>query len=566
MKLPGDKRIFRFLFLVLSVISAMGLVLRCQGLDRFLEYDEVWTLWRYIALPWHEIFTHLATPNNHCLNSLFIKWLCALFQADAVLIRLPALTAGLLTILLALRVVWNMTRRSGPVFLTALWIAFQPFLIHYSRTARGYSLQIFFVLAFFLLLIRPPRASAQWKTALALFACAAGACLSVTSGLIFVGAGGAAWLLCFALFRSGKKSLPAFPAVSERGSFRVFAAAGGAFLILAGLWYGSLYGELKQGQQFGAELAGLTDFLRFCLDTLNEMHLIPLLILTAAALCIRKRNPFRFLFAFSLIFCVLTLLSALATKAGPVRVYLPLLPPMVISGAAALPVLCRALRRTRWLLPASLIVSIFPLAFFAEEMDKLESAGSEHIAAEVMAETPENVVIVYRRGDEIPVLFNVPSTASDLRNRLCHPSGLSGLLLMGRTDALEVMDGQGGNADIPLTDEYICKQLPPKQKIPLTFFPLEPLGENGLSLSGPLFMNIRSGRPDDFLFRRGQWLRVGAVITAGARSDSRDLFGLYVCEKPAMTLQECLNTELNSGGRIRFYRFRKTSQAGGAEP
>jgi hypothetical protein len=198
-------------------------------------------------------------------------------------------------------------------------------------------------------------------------------------------------------------------------------------------------------------------------------------------------------------------------------------------------------------------------------MEKIEPPGSEHIAARVMAETPKNVIIVYRRGDELPVLFNCPEAAPDMMERLRNPAGLSGLLVMGRNDVLEVFDAHGRNADVPLKG-CAYEELPPEDGIPLTLFKLEPLKKNDAPSFASLLMNVRSAGPDELVFRRGSWLRIGAALTAGFRTDLRDLSGFYICEKPSMTVQDCLDTELNSGGRIRFYRFRKTSEAGGSRP
>ena len=563
---PADskRKIQWFLFIPAALLAAAGIVFRCQGQTRFLEYDEVWTFQFYVPLSCHDIFTDVATPNNHCLNSLLIKWLYSVCpDGSAGLVRLPALAAGLLLLFLALCAVWKMTRQPGPFLLAAASLGLQAELIHFSRTARGYSLQSLFVLAFFLLLVRPVRSSGSWKTASLLFLCAAGACLSVTSGLIFIGAGGAAWLLCFLFAQRKKKRVrPVFPAVSEKGGWKSVAAAGIVFLIFTGLWYGSQYAKLKQGQQFGTELSSPDGFLRFCGTVLSGLHLFPLLLLTTAGLFIRKRNPFRFLFSFTLIFCALVLLSALATKAGPLRVYLPLCAPLAVSGAAALTVLCRAVRRPRWDLPAGLLVSLFPLAVFPGDMEKIEPFGSEHIVAEVMREIPKNVIIVCRRGDEIPVLFNCPESVQDFQARLQNPSGLSALLVMGRKDVLEVMDGRGRNVDVPLNPEYVREELPPQKGIPLTRFKLEPLTENDDPASGLLLMSVRSSGWDSSVFRRGPWLRISAVITSASRRNERDLSGLYLCERPSMSVRECLETEQASGGRIRFYRFRAAAGEG----
>ena len=68
------------LLLVLS-----GIALRLYGLrTRNLEYDEIWTFAHYVKLPLREIFTELAVPNNHPLNTLFIKYSDAPITALAV--------------------------------------------------------------------------------------------------------------------------------------------------------------------------------------------------------------------------------------------------------------------------------------------------------------------------------------------------------------------------------------------------------------------------------------------------------------------------------------------------
>ena len=195
-------------------------------------------------------------------------------------------------------------------------------------------------------------------------------------------------------------------------------------------------------------------------------------------------------------------------------------------------------------------------------MDEIEPPGSEHIAFEVMKETPKDVAVIYRRGDEVPVLFNCSEASSDLQARLLNPAGLSGLLIMGRTDALEVMDSKGRNVDVPLKAEYVRENLPPKRGIPLTLFKLEPLTENSGSASGVLLMNVRSPGWNAFVFRRGPWLRISAVITSGFHREERDFSGLYLCEKPVMSIRECMDAERASGGRIRFYRFRRSAGEG----
>ena len=90
----------RFYFAAGFVIL-IGLLLRCAGFSAGLEYDEIWTFQHYSSGSLHKIFTDLATPNNHPLNSLLIKWSACFFSSPAVVLRLSAFLAGIATIFLS---------------------------------------------------------------------------------------------------------------------------------------------------------------------------------------------------------------------------------------------------------------------------------------------------------------------------------------------------------------------------------------------------------------------------------------------------------------------------------
>ena len=79
-------------------------------------------------------------------------------------------------------------------------------------------------------------------------------------------------------------------------------------------------------------------------------------------------------------------------------------------------------------------------------------------------------------------------------------------------------------------------------------------------------MNVQSHARCEAVFRRGWWLQISAILSSGYKTDELDLAGLYLCEKPFLTAPECLALEEQTGGRIRFYRFRKTSATGGSKP
>ena len=68
------------------------------------EYDEIWTVQHYVSAPVGRIFTDVATPNNHVLNSLGIKFFSSFIPNTVLSMRLPALLAfaGLFILLLTM--------------------------------------------------------------------------------------------------------------------------------------------------------------------------------------------------------------------------------------------------------------------------------------------------------------------------------------------------------------------------------------------------------------------------------------------------------------------------------
>ena len=56
-----------------AVILLAAALLRILAFSPGLEYDEIWTMRNYSARDLWTILNDLATPNNHPLNSLFVK-------------------------------------------------------------------------------------------------------------------------------------------------------------------------------------------------------------------------------------------------------------------------------------------------------------------------------------------------------------------------------------------------------------------------------------------------------------------------------------------------------------
>ena len=327
------------LLLVLS-----GIALRLYGLrTRNLEYDEIWTFAHYVKLPLREIFTELAVPNNHPLNTLFIKYSVRIAGAHQLLqLRLPALLAGLFLLGGSWFALRRLTRSTAGACFGMLLLALNIPLIHYSQTARGYELQALFTAGVMLSLIffELDRKS-QYRRILwpALFLISAVAtCLSVTSGVIFVTALALSYVCLFTDFRK-------LTDMKEWLARKELLTAFFFFAVFVILWYGLNYRTLAQGQSFGNTVTSPVKFLTFVWNTVTQLPLT-LTIPAVLAASVLLKDPFKRrialmgLFSTALVFC-----SALIFKAGDFRVYIPLIPILAFPAALIFESLTERLRR-----------------------------------------------------------------------------------------------------------------------------------------------------------------------------------------------------------------------------
>ena len=153
----------------LWVLLALAIVPRVVAAADDFWLDEIWSL-EFAALassPLDILFDdRLRHDNNHPLNTL---WLYLLGERDGwVAYRVPAVLAGLLTVLLAGLVGARRRRREGLV--AAAIFATSYMMIAYSTEARGYSLAIASALAALLACVRAvdrrswSRAALFWAT------------------------------------------------------------------------------------------------------------------------------------------------------------------------------------------------------------------------------------------------------------------------------------------------------------------------------------------------------------------------------------------------------------------
>ena len=133
------------IFAAAILLAALGL--RFSMFFAPLEYDEIWTLERFSTLSVWQILTDLATPNNHPLNTLFVKLWSHCFDIPQ-LIRLHSLVFGMISVALTGVLAHGLFRSRVAALFSMLFIAADAAAVCYSDLARGYSAQLCFLLLF----------------------------------------------------------------------------------------------------------------------------------------------------------------------------------------------------------------------------------------------------------------------------------------------------------------------------------------------------------------------------------------------------------------------------------
>lgn len=292
--------------LVPALILAAALLVRFVGMAFSpLEYDEIWTLENFSNLSVGRIFTDLALPNNHPLNSLFVK-LWSAFVAQPQYIRLHSLVSGALSVALAGVLARGFFRSRSAALWSMFFMALSAPAAVYSGLARGYSLQLCFLLLFScglawsgeLRRFVPGRALPE----IAMILGAAGAVLSVPSAPIFL----AAAVVSSAVLR---RRLPKRSVVS---ALALAALASAGYLAYN-------FSALREAQNWGLSLGTFGEWREFLAALF--VRFVPaaaLPLIASAALLDRKRS-------LVLLLCAILIVgSAAVFRAGPPRAYLPL--------------------------------------------------------------------------------------------------------------------------------------------------------------------------------------------------------------------------------------------------
>lgn len=418
-------RFFRLLWIGTLLVGAL---LRISGLFSSLEYDEIWTLESFAPQPLSVIFTDLALPNNHPLNTLGVKLCIACFD-NPCLIRLPALLTGLGSLLLFPVVAFLWTRRRGAALAATFFFAFSHMAIGYAAQARGYGLQLFFLLLFCAGLqlsgrYRPKRY--RHLPEAMVFLGGAGAVLTLPTSILYLAP---AALLGWHCWR--KRPFPCQP-------LKIVLAAG---VVLTAGWYLLNYHALRAAQVWGTPVTGAGQFLTLVSDTLLHLNGPVVLLLASAGILLRFRRAWPLL-----VITAIPFLSAIATNAGGVRVYLPLVVPGALLAGMGLEAIYRRFSAERRRLAAVFticLVGLFLLNWYVST-PQYKAQDWFSLYDQIRKLSPE-YMIALDAGDGYPYTWNnMPGAQKDYDQRIRNLAPQRELVSFLPPNHLNGIDRHGG--------------------------------------------------------------------------------------------------------------------------
>jgi uncharacterized membrane protein len=128
----------------IAAIFILGAFLRIHNIDRPMQYDETYTYEVYVRPGITHTLARYDFPNNHIFHSLLVYGSTLVSQSEAA-IRAPALLFALASIIL----LFFLTKRFfsiGTAYFATFLFALARYQIEYGHNARGYSMNVFFVM------------------------------------------------------------------------------------------------------------------------------------------------------------------------------------------------------------------------------------------------------------------------------------------------------------------------------------------------------------------------------------------------------------------------------------
>jgi Dolichyl-phosphate-mannose-protein mannosyltransferase len=180
--------------IIFASVLAIAVGARLAYLFEPIQYDEAFTYLVYARHPLWDGISNYSAPNNHLFNTALVHLCVRIFGGSEWALRLPALLAGVgivpATYLLARRLLFD---KNGALMSAAVSAASVP-LIYYSVSARGYALLVLVSLLLFALCTKAQQCGSEATWAAIVLASAVG--FAVMPTMLFPYATAMVWTIC----------------------------------------------------------------------------------------------------------------------------------------------------------------------------------------------------------------------------------------------------------------------------------------------------------------------------------------------------------------------------------
>jgi len=323
MRLDGQV-LLSYHHLSLAAACLTALVLRMDGLTRELSHDEAYSWVMFASRSYEYLASNYFVPNNHIFHSALMRLAVQIFGKSEWVIRLPAITAGVLAVP-ALFFLCRALANSTVGHVAAWLIACSPIHVSYSQTARGYSLLVLLAILSWACMVLALGGRRRWWVAFV--ACGFLSAWTVPSG-IFHAAALMAWAGVVVLSKRDQRD-------ARRLAIVAAICAG---LIAVAYW--PLRSELSEAAQtWGLSLRDdpvallglLADTVAMLLGQGSAGMVLGLAALAGIALALRRLPSLGIYVA--LVWIVPFLTALIMGVAGVPRSYLFLLPSVIVSAS-----------------------------------------------------------------------------------------------------------------------------------------------------------------------------------------------------------------------------------------
>ena len=399
----------------LSILTAFiliaALALRLVNFSgRGFEYDEIWSMTMYSNMSLSKTLSTLSVPNNHPLHTILVNFMLDIFS-EPWTIRIPALFFGVMTIPLLGLTAYRLFRSYYISILAMLLLSFNAASIHYSQTARGYSMQGFMILLFIFISISYIKNTSGRLYVIIYSICSffigVISVLIIPTSVLFLFPV-CCCHLCKILIDSKYKQTSFLKGIISNIYIIISYCLLGGFILI---WFITNMSQLQEAQGFGYNITSVSMFFEFAFATYHKLCPMWLLLMVIPLLFIRKEND-RLILLSGAGIILFPLLASLIFKAGPPRVYFPLIPVLCLGASAGMSYTYFLSRKIPYALRnyAYFIIIIMMMMIYCWQEFAIFKVWTppdwRHIYNQYVREVPATTYFVYTPTSSYPASYN----------------------------------------------------------------------------------------------------------------------------------------------------------------